>query len=44
MFDEAFVNHAIAPGQLILHADRGALMKAKVTALLLADLSVTKIT
>ena len=30
------------PGQLTLHADRGAPMKAKATALLLADLGVTK--
>jgi putative transposase len=42
MFDEAVVNHDIAPGQLTLHADRGAPMKAKATALLLADLGVTK--
>ena len=42
MFDAAVVNHAIAPGQLTLHADRGAPMQAKATALLLADLGVTK--
>ena len=30
------------PDQLTLHADRGAPMKAKATALLLADLGITK--
>lgn len=33
---------AIGPGQLTLHADRGASMKSKPVALLLADLGVTK--
>jgi len=33
---------AIAPGQLTLHADRGGPMRAKATALLLADLGVTQ--
>lgn len=42
MFDEALVNPAIAPGQLVLHADRGAPMQAKAATLLLADLGVTK--
>jgi putative transposase len=42
LFDDAVVKHDIAPGQLTLHADRGASMKAKATALLLADLGVTK--
>lgn len=32
----------IAPGQLTLHADRGASMRSKPVALLLADLNVTK--
>jgi putative transposase len=32
----------ITPGQLTLHADRGASMKSKPVALLLADLGVTK--
>ena len=42
LFDDAFVRHAIPPGQLTLHADRGGPMKAKATAFLLADLGVTK--
>src|SRR5208282_683911 len=42
LFDDAIVKHNIAPGQLTLHADRGGPMKAKATALLLADLGVTK--
>jgi putative transposase len=42
LFDDAVVKHNIAPGQLTLHADLGAPMKAKATALLLADLGVTK--
>jgi putative transposase len=32
----------LGPGELILHADRGSPMKAKTTALLLADLGVGK--
>ena len=35
-------SHAIRPGQLTLHADRGSSMKSKPVALLLADLGVTK--
>src|ERR1019366_4152615 len=42
LFDDAVIKHDITPGQLTLHADRGAPMKAKATALLLADLGVTK--
>ena len=42
LFDDAFVRHAIPPGQLTLHADRDGPMKAKATAFLLADLGVTK--
>ncbi len=42
LFDDAFTKHQVPPGQLTLHADRGAPMKAKVTAQLLADLGVTK--
>ena len=42
LFDDAIVKHDVAPGQLTLHADRGGPMKAKATALLLADLGVTK--
>jgi putative transposase len=34
--------HAIRPGQLTLHADRGSSMKSKPVAFLLADLGVTK--
>lgn len=35
-------NQRIAPGQLTLHADRGAAMKSKPVAFLLADLGATK--
>src|SRR5690242_14060973 len=42
LFDETFAKHAVPPGQLTLHADRGGPMKAKATAFLLADLGVTK--
>jgi putative transposase len=42
LFDDAVVKHGIVPGQLTLHADHGAPMKAKTTALMLADLGVTK--
>jgi putative transposase len=42
LFDDAIAKHAVPPGQLTLHADRGGPMKAKATALLLADLGVTK--
>ncbi len=42
MFDDAVAKHDLAPGQLTLHADRGGPMKAKATALMLADLGVTK--
>ena len=42
LFDDAVVKHAVPPGQLTLHADRGEPMRAKATALLLADLGVTK--
>jgi putative transposase len=38
LFDDAIVKHNVVPGQLTLHADRGGPMKAKATALLLADL------
>ena len=40
LFDDAIVKHNVAPGQLTLHADRGGPMKAKATALLLANLGV----
>lgn len=42
LIDDAVRKHDIPPGQLTLHADRGGPMKAKATALLLADLGVTK--
>ena len=42
MFDDAIAKHSVPPGQLTLHADRGGPMKAKATALLLADLGVTR--
>ena len=37
LFDDAIAKHNVPPGQLTLHADRGGPMKAKATALLLAD-------
>jgi putative transposase len=42
LFESAVEQNAVTPGQLTLHADRGPSMKAKSTALLLADLGVTK--
>jgi len=42
LFQDAAAKHGVLPGQLTLHADRGPAMKAKATALLLADLGVTK--
>jgi putative transposase len=42
LFLDAIKQHDVPPGQLTLHADRGATMKAKATAFLLADLGVTK--
>jgi putative transposase len=42
LFEGAAARHDVPPGQLTLHADRGPSMKAKATALLLADLGVTK--
>lgn len=42
LFQDAVDKHEIAPGQLTLHADRGPSMRAKATALMLADLGVTK--
>ena len=42
LFQDAVAKHSVSPGQLILHADRGPSMKAKATALMLADLGVTK--
>jgi transposase InsO family protein len=40
LFDDTLAKHAVPPGQLTLHADRGGPMKA--TALMLADLGVTR--
>jgi putative transposase len=42
LLDDAIAKHRVPPGQLTLHADRGGPMKAKATALLLADLGVTR--
>jgi putative transposase len=39
---ETCARQGIVPGQLTLHADRGASMRSKPVALLLADLGVTK--
>jgi transposase InsO family protein len=42
LFEDAIAKHQVPANQLTLHADRGAPMKAKATAFLLADLGVTK--
>ncbi len=42
LFEDTLAKHPVLPGQLTLHADRGPSMKAKATALMLADLGVTK--
>lgn len=42
LFEDALAKHLVSPNQLTLHADRGPSMKAKATALMLADLGVTK--
>jgi putative transposase len=42
LFKDAMTKHAVPPDQLTLHADRGGPMKAKATALMLADLGVIK--
>jgi putative transposase len=42
LLDDAIAKHSVPSGQLTLHADRGGPMKAKATALLLADLGVTR--
>ena len=42
LISETYLNQRIAKGQLTLHADRGASMKSKPVALLLADLGVVK--
>ncbi len=40
LVEETYAKHDVDPGQLILHADRGAPMKSKTLAQLLADLDV----
>jgi putative transposase len=40
LFDQTLAKHDVPPGQLTLHADNGAPMKAKSTSFLLADLGV----
>ena len=42
LFEDTILKNEVLPGQLTLHADRGAPMTAKATAHLLADLGVTK--
>jgi putative transposase len=42
LFEEAAQSHLVRPGQLHVHADGGAAMKAKSLALLFADLGITK--
>ena len=42
LFKDAMAKHAVPPDQLTLHADRAGPMKAKATALMLADLGVVK--
>src|SRR5450756_2546918 len=42
LFNDTAAKNPAPPGQLTLHADRGGPMRAKATALLLADLGVTK--
>jgi putative transposase len=42
LIDETRARQAIKPGQLTLHADRGASMTSKAVALLLADLGITR--
>jgi putative transposase len=39
---ESCAKQDIQPGQLLIHSDRGAAMKAKALAQLLADLGITK--
>jgi putative transposase len=42
LLNDAIAKNNVPPGRLTLHADRGGPMKAKATALLLADLGVTR--
>lgn len=42
LINNAILQQKVQPGQLTIHADRGASMKSKAVAFLLADLGVTK--
>jgi len=42
LFKDTIAKHPVPPGQLTLHADRGAPMRAKTTVFLLADLGINK--
>ena len=42
LIEETYLKQDVNPGELTIHADRGSPMKAKSTALLMADLGVTK--
>jgi putative transposase len=42
LIEDSIRKQGIGPGQLTIHADRGASMKSKPVALLMADLGVTK--
>jgi putative transposase len=42
LIEQSCIKQGIVPGQLTVHADRGASMRSKVVAQLLADLGVTK--
>ena len=42
LINETYLKQGIEPGELTIHADRGSPMKAKSTALLMADLGVCK--
>ena len=42
LIKETYLKQGVNPGELTIHADRGSPMKAKSTALLMADLGVTK--
>jgi putative transposase len=42
LIEETYLKQAVEPGQLTIHSDRGSPMKAKTTALLMADLGIVK--
>ena len=42
LIKETVLKQGVAPGDLTIHSDRGSPMKAKSTALLMADLGITK--